>query len=340
MADKGEYRGIYVALPDSWEFQQLSADARAIFYPLKLKLGKAGIDAFYPEVLPRLTGIPFEGVSKALQELEEKRWLIVEQNIYWIRNGLRFEPNMPLSNTNGRKGIANHLKTLPNLAIVRDFARYYDLGDVFEIPAEATPSEGGSKPLRATETETETETDIPPGVAHAREPLESEVEPFVGYGDLPDEAPPSDFHLADDDLVAVPGDTGAKVIALRPPRTIEDVPFRHQDWEGRVSGNVVLREWINLQPTPPSRRDRDRYGAACKTLADEHTTGEIALAIIGMRYLWPYGDPDTGKSREPWTPEDLLRVFAKALPAARHHPQFTAAQEEHEFNEALKGGGW
>lgn len=152
MADKGEYRGFYVALPDSPEFQALSPEARAIFYPLKLKLGKAGIDVFYPEVLPRLTGYPFERVSEGIQELQDAGWLIVEHNVYWIRNGLRFDPSEPLASPNQKKGIEAHIRTLPKLAIVNDFARYYDLTEPH--PGREPFGKGFervSEPLRSTE---------------------------------------------------------------------------------------------------------------------------------------------------------------------------------------------
>lgn len=155
MADKGEFRSIYVALLDSWEFQELSACARSCLTTLKLKLGKAGIDVFAPETLPRYTGFPAEACSAALGELQDARWILVERNVYWLRNGLRFEPSDPLSNSNGRKGIENHLKTLPDLPIVSAFAAYYGLKSPYSGGGDGSPSGGASKgvgkPLRTTD---------------------------------------------------------------------------------------------------------------------------------------------------------------------------------------------
>lgn len=334
--DRGEYRGFYVALPDSPEFQELSPEARAIFYPLKLKLGKAGISVFYPESLPRLTGYPFEAVSKALQELQETGWLIVERNVFWIRNGLRFDPAKPLLSPNQRKGIQEHLSTLPKLNIVNDFARYYGLEEPWP---ESAPKEKGSErvpePLRTTEDrrqKTEDGNTDPPGVAHARE-----ASPAVEIGSVrelefePEEEPPP----------LVPGDIGCRPVIARPelPAGVR-VPFGNLDWEGRVSGSVVLREWINLQPIPPSRADRDRFGMTCKRIADEHSCGEVALAFLGMSCIWPFAPPEILKNSpgEPWTPDDLRKNFAKAIAAAPKHPVFAEQRALMELEEAAASG--
>lgn len=181
-------------------------------------------------------------------------------------------------------------------------------------------------PEAEAERETEKETDPPGGALRARpEPEVVEAE------------------VIDDDPSEVPGDVGGKVVALRPV-AVEDMPFSALDWEGRTNGAVVLREWIKLQPVPPSPDDRNRFGWFCKAIADHHTTGEVALAFLGMRFLWPYAPPPIGKN-EPWTPEDLKRVFPKAVAAAGNHPQFVRQRQEREFNEALDravndGGGW
>lgn len=179
-------------------------------------------------------------------------------------------------------------------------------------PAECPPE---------VEGEVEIEQEDPPGVAHAREALDP---------------PPVEDAPDDDAPPEVPGDTGTRVVPFRPLAARElDLPFAGQDWAGRVSGSVVLREWINLQPAPPGQADRDRYGRAAKQLADQHTCGTIALAFHGMRYLWPYGDARTGEPREPWTPEDLRRVFVKAFAAAGNDPRLRAAREDRQLDDAL-----
>lgn len=141
-ATRGEYRSIYVSLIDDPDFQDLSADARGIFYVLKLKLGLSGIGIFMEETLPRYTGIPFERVPEGLSELISKGWLKVERNVFWLRNGLRHDPSNPLGSKNHRTHIVNHIASLPKLAIVNEFARYYGLPEPFEIEPK---NDGGGK---------------------------------------------------------------------------------------------------------------------------------------------------------------------------------------------------
>lgn len=154
--ERGEYRAIFEALVDSAEFQALSATARACFWPLKLKLGRAGIAVFYVQMLPQLTGFPericegaveelrrsFEPPSEGVNGTFERAWLFVEGNVFWLRNGLKFDPTQPLASENGRKSIIRYLQTLPKLNIVNRFALYYNL-----LPI---PFEGASDPLPKT----------------------------------------------------------------------------------------------------------------------------------------------------------------------------------------------
>jgi len=138
--ERGEYRGMYVVLIDSPEFAQLSADATACFYPLKFKLGRAGIAVFDVEALPRYAKIPSTRVREALTELIDSDFLRVEGTIFWLRNGLRFEPSRPLDQPNMRASIEAYLETLPKLQIVNDFANYYSLAVPFEIPSSTLPN--------------------------------------------------------------------------------------------------------------------------------------------------------------------------------------------------------
>lgn len=154
--EKGEYRALYAALPDDPDFQDLSGVARAAFYPLKLKLGIGGIGVFYTDTLPRFTGFTLAQTDAAVAELERGDWIRRERNVIWIRNGLRHDPLEPLASPNGRKGVEHFLRSLPKLAIVNEFARYYGLPvlypDVagaeapYQAPTEA-PSQGDTPPL-------------------------------------------------------------------------------------------------------------------------------------------------------------------------------------------------
>ncbi|MBA3969429.1 MAG: hypothetical protein H0X52_04945 [Gemmatimonadetes bacterium] len=104
MDDRGEFRGIYTALVDSPEFQSLSADARLVLFVLKLALGKTGIAVLYPGSLPDRVGLPLERITAALDQLHQENWLQSERNVYWLRNGLRFEPSGPGKFASRREG--------------------------------------------------------------------------------------------------------------------------------------------------------------------------------------------------------------------------------------------
>lgn len=148
----GEYRGIYVALLNSPEFLALSAEARACFWPLKLLLGRAGIAVLHSPAaaLSLYAALPEEDCAAALAELEDAKWVVKEGVVYWLRNGLRFDPADPLKSPNQRKGIEAHLKTLPKLAIVNRFARYYNLPIPYPDLTNPTPpdSKGSTKGFR------------------------------------------------------------------------------------------------------------------------------------------------------------------------------------------------
>lgn len=200
-----------------------------------------------------------------------------------------------------------------------------------------TPSKGASKPLDSPSEANavavavhSSSTADPPGVAQAREAL---TDPDPEQVDEVEELPADETSLA-----IVPGDLGERVIPIRPAGD-EALPFGALDWEGRTSGSVVLREWINLQPTKPSQSDRDRFSRACRQLADEHTVGELAMAFIGMGCIWPWAPKPVGEGRT-WTPEDLRRDFVKTIPAAMQHPQLKSARFQQEFEAAVAGGAW
>lgn len=138
MAERGEYRPIYIVITDTPEFQALSPMARLLWYTLKMRLGPSGIDVAYDEPLSEQSGIPTVEIDQYRDELVEGGWLAVQHRVHWLRNGLRYEPNLSLAHDNHRKGVAKHLSGLPRLAIVERFATYYGV----DAPFAGAPSEG------------------------------------------------------------------------------------------------------------------------------------------------------------------------------------------------------
>jgi hypothetical protein len=124
---RGSYRAIHTVLIDGPDYQALTPAARLVLLTLKLNLGPTGIDVLYPAVLEAQTGLGEDDVFHALALLEEREWIRHERNVFWIIEGLRYEPSRALSNANHRKEIAEHLEALPRLAIVDAFREHYHL---------------------------------------------------------------------------------------------------------------------------------------------------------------------------------------------------------------------
>ena len=130
MSDRGEYRPIYSAIIREPDFQALSQDARMLWFVLKLSLGPSGIGIMYDDELRELSGV--DDVESARNELVAGQWLVLEARIHWLRNGLRYEPNIRMSHEKHRTSIERHLASLPRLNIILDFASYYELTPPFQ----------------------------------------------------------------------------------------------------------------------------------------------------------------------------------------------------------------
>lgn len=180
MTARGEYRPVHTVLLDSPEFLDLSPEAQLVFFHLKLRLGPTGIEVLpaMTAVLSETTGYPPDAIGDAIGDLIGRGWIMVERNVVWLRNGLRYEPSRSISNENHRKSVEKHIAGLPKLKIVNDFADYYDLErpfpDEWDTPCH-TPSHADGIPdhgIRNTETETETEGEEPLSL-RSREPSPS-----------------------------------------------------------------------------------------------------------------------------------------------------------------------
>lgn len=167
---RGEYRGIYTALLHSPEFEALPPHARLVLLVLKIKLGPSGIGVVYTEELEALTALDmlrdvtadcagFLNVPSALEVLTrtpdtDRPWIYRSRSVVWLRNGLRFEPTFRLTNPNHAAAVSKHLRSLPKLPIVNDFARYYGLPEPFPGLQDPTrPAQGFLFPGMDTRSE-------------------------------------------------------------------------------------------------------------------------------------------------------------------------------------------
>jgi hypothetical protein len=73
------------------------------------------------------TALSPEKVSEALEDLRRSGFIRRESGFVWIRNGLKYNPSISLSNDNHLKKIERELNSLPKLNIVNSFCRRYGL---------------------------------------------------------------------------------------------------------------------------------------------------------------------------------------------------------------------
>jgi hypothetical protein len=177
MTRRGTYRGVYSSFVDDPDFQRLSPNARLVLFVLRLckDAGAAAIFRAYPAVIAEQTGLSLDDVERALKELEtsprpDAPWIFRDGPVIWVRNALRYDPNIRLADEKHRKAIERALAALPRCGLTAKFCRYYGIVSPFARPSkgQARPSEDPPRTtlLRdpSTETEAETETETERGV--------------------------------------------------------------------------------------------------------------------------------------------------------------------------------
>lgn len=171
--DRGEFRGLYTALFDGPDYQQLGPAARLVLLTLRLTTGPCAI-AVIPAlsaVLSVRTGLslapdllkqdPELAVPTALEELRQRGWIETEGSVVWVIRGLEFEPQFTPSNANHRKHVQMVYASLPRLAIRERFRQRY--AEWFDAAPEAPPipSAGDMKAPRSREEEEEGKSRAP-----------------------------------------------------------------------------------------------------------------------------------------------------------------------------------
>jgi hypothetical protein len=153
MASRGEYTSIHTAMADDPDFRTLGPDARLCVYTLKMILGASGVEVVrcFTAQMAELTGLPESRLLPALNELIADKWLIVQGDVVWLRNGLKHNPNFTLTNPKHKTSMERHLHGLPRLETVNAFAVYYGL----QPPHDGMGSEWVSIPYAIQVTVTE-----------------------------------------------------------------------------------------------------------------------------------------------------------------------------------------
>lgn len=158
--ERGEYRPIYTVLIHGPDYQALSPTEKLVLLHLKLNLGPAGIGVLYLAALAEQTGYPEDGIRLAIDILSHRGWVSHERNVFWVVDGLKYEPSLSVKNENHKGWLARHLKGLPKLLVVNQFAKRYSewlptnwdgMGDGIPLPIAIT----------STSTTTNTKTTRP-----------------------------------------------------------------------------------------------------------------------------------------------------------------------------------
>jgi len=130
---RGIYRSVHSSLLDDPDWQTLSPNARLVFITLRVcrDASIAGIFRFYRSMLIDQTGLSEDEVNDALDELAagDKPWALVDRQsrVVWLRNALRFDPVINLSNARHTLGVIDNLRCLPKSPLIPLFVEYYGL---------------------------------------------------------------------------------------------------------------------------------------------------------------------------------------------------------------------
>jgi uncharacterized phage protein (TIGR02220 family) len=155
--DRGIYRSLYVSIWDDPSFLALNSEAKmALVYLRTSPLSNMPcIFRCYKEAIREHTGLSDEAVARALETLCNAGWIKIEGGIVWVRNALKYDPNISLNNSKHVEAVRKILAGLPKLTIVVDFCAYYGIDMPYPIPNR----EGAPYPMAITEPDPEPEKD-------------------------------------------------------------------------------------------------------------------------------------------------------------------------------------
>lgn len=138
---RGIYRAIYVSIWDDPDFRKLSSDEKLVLLNLRTSplTNMPVIYPYYLEAIQRQTGLGKNTVLRAIDTLCDTHWIAIQEGIVWVKKGLKFDPNITLTNEKHLAAIKNIILGLPKIQIVRDFIDFYKIKIPYPIPP-AIPS--------------------------------------------------------------------------------------------------------------------------------------------------------------------------------------------------------
>lgn len=141
---RGVYRGAYSVLIDDPDFRALSSRARHTFLTMRWskECGIACLWLLDRPMLAKRTGYPVDDLVDILHELatspsSRRPWIYLDDDLCWLRNGLRYDPTTNLANPKHREGVMRTVRALPRSPLVRKFCAYYGLPYPFDTHRKA-----------------------------------------------------------------------------------------------------------------------------------------------------------------------------------------------------------
>ena len=165
---RGIYRAIYTNLWDDPDFRALPVEAKFVFLNIRTSplSNMPCIFPFYVEPIEKQTGLSKKRIKKALDTLCHGQWIAIQDGILWVKNGLKYDPNISLRNPKHLEAIKKILLGLPKSKLIKDFCSYYGIDIPYDIPNR----EGMAYPMPITDTDTDTDTDTEPESESENEP--------------------------------------------------------------------------------------------------------------------------------------------------------------------------
>ena len=122
---------------------------------------------FYVPVIAQQTGVKDTVCHTVLDTLSDTHWIRILDGLVWVRNALRYDPNIFLHNPKHLVAIQKILLSLPKSKLIKEFAEFYKISlpesynnnDTVSDTVSDTLSKPSGKGIRYTETEKEPEPD-------------------------------------------------------------------------------------------------------------------------------------------------------------------------------------
>jgi hypothetical protein len=127
--ERGTYRAVFSMLFDDPDYQRLPVRVRLLLLTTRLckDAGPAAIFRYYPETLAHQTGTTPNQVNQDLKVLADGGWIVYDNDVLWVRNGLRYDPTITLANPNHLAAVRRSISRLPKSPVVLKFCDYYEI---------------------------------------------------------------------------------------------------------------------------------------------------------------------------------------------------------------------